>query len=1253
MKVLLSTFPRAGEWVEIGLTVEGIFFRLRKIYNLYNTRSNIMIKSMTEAKLDNLLSYSESCICDFKREIYHMDREDDKISFLKDILSMANTIRDDSAYIIIGVVQHDGRNEFQNVDASIDENQFLTFIKSTIGPEFPEFTYYTMKYRKWVLGIFEIGLGKNGPYFSTKDHKKKVIRGKIYYRYGSGNTEASEKMKAEITAWMQSISTDRHSVIFEQLEYFDTKKYNYVLFFGNEVKLSKREYEFLGKVKWAAIVDLSMGSEDNGFYKVVRPILEDKISTHLLTIEDSKYPEFYEGRTLLWFMAGGEKEQNGKILSKRELTSKYLKKVSAFLQKVQNSAKNGIIYVNIFSGDKSDFVESIVGMQEDNPLFEKYISIKQNTKFDIQEESGYVYIQGLLSDIIQVFRNIPEDLPVPGTQFRLPNKDGIYKDIKDISWIYEELEPLYQNIESQITESQHELRSFFEGRTISWEEMNPFIAVTRKKQSSLYEEVRSALKREDLRCKVIRLDYRAGAGATTILRKIGWDFHDELPVIFLKKYSSVGTMERLKSIYRDTDKNKMLIIIDEVSIDDQLVDELKNKILIEGMQIMILYSRRHLGGGAENYLHEQLNNWENNAFYYTYRKQVDTLQLIDKERTQREDALYALSIGDLAQRTPFMYALTAHEKEFVKLSEYVSSHLLEMSEEQENIFRIISVIQYFTGLDVPEILVKNEMSNITGRLNVKNRITELQRSLLIFESNSIRIIHHCVAEEILKYICGMRLINKDAWRNNLEEVLKYCINVLEGFGENRIIADIVKLLFLQQPDKEDNRGKHFSYAIEELPEHSAQKRILMKLKDAFPDNAYVYSNIARFYYYIEENEELALDEINHAIEIQNDYTFYHIKGLVIARKFGKFIEGNGDEIKEHYVDFVEEVKDCRDKVISAYNKSIELKYDNEYAYTGKINFCLNTIRKFHKHVCPDMEISDLFKSEKYYWCNQLLADIEDVLKDMNAINDYTDMQMDTSDYEEQVLVLQGNIDKAIQSWNNLLIKNDVYRPIIRRNLVNGYMISCNHDLNKLSSSKIEHLQKILHDNIMEERDNSKNILQWFEFSRYFEGNLSKAVEYFETETVNPTLQYYFYGMVVFMVYGLEMKDLSSLNAAEKCSKLCENLARNLPNRVGVKEFYNPSKRDICAIEKYQDIRGVQEKLDDVLDRIITVEGRIDSIDKPEVGWVRIEGSKCRIKFNPNWNPSRIYRKGKDENTPVCFVLGFRYEGPYAYHVRDI
>lgn len=84
---------------------------------------------MTPSTLSELLKRSELRTLDFKLEPYDFtgttpeEKNRKRSEFAKDIVSMANTPREESAYIVIGVKRKpDGSNELKSVQAHIDDN---------------------------------------------------------------------------------------------------------------------------------------------------------------------------------------------------------------------------------------------------------------------------------------------------------------------------------------------------------------------------------------------------------------------------------------------------------------------------------------------------------------------------------------------------------------------------------------------------------------------------------------------------------------------------------------------------------------------------------------------------------------------------------------------------------------------------------------------------------------------------------------------------------------------------------------------------------------------------------------------------------------------------------------------------------------------------------------------------------------------------------------------------------------------------
>jgi hypothetical protein len=351
---------------------------------------------------------------------------------------------------------------------------------------------------------------------------------------------------------------------------------------------------------------------------------------------------------------------------------------------------------------------------------------------------------------------------------------------------------------------------------------------------------------------------------------------------------------------------------------------------------------------------------------------------------------------------------------------------------------------------------------------------------------------------------------------------------------------------------------------------------------------------------------------------------------------------------------VRKLYDVLEDVEAAYDKSIELNVGNMPAYTSKMNYLLATVRDVQKYICPEISVAQMMKSEKHAWCNDYIAKVNETLENIRIVDSYMNMNHNNEieDYEAQVLSLEENLSEAISGWNNLLAKEAVYRPSIRRNLVNAYYRTCNKQWTTLNYEKGMHVRKLLIDNIQEEPEEAKNIIQWFDYARNFEGDLSKTIEYFQQYVSKPGLEYYYRAMLTFFAYGLENTDQSYIKRGMDLSNQCEELAREQPNRRRLLDVYNPEEKNLRKIKLFKNYLSKTGDFDSALKLVPKVRGRIVRIDKPEMGWINLEKINVNIKFNPSYNPARTYKQTKDEGEMVEFVLGFRAEGAFAFAVTE-
>ena len=332
-------------------------------------------------------------------------------------------------------------------------------------------------------------------------------------------------------------------------------------------------------------------------------------------------------------------------------------------------------------------------------------------------------------------------------------------------------------------------------------------------------------------------------------------------------------------------RRRILLVIDIHDFDIQLVNEIMRNLDVDTIPATILYSRRHMGGEVENYLEEQLRGNEISAFENIYSRQLDFMKISDKDKEQRKKAITSIHDGDPRMITPFVYALCTYEESFVKLSNYVQEHIGVVTDFQKDILSFISVVHYYTGMEVPITIVEKIMGK-SGIKTLDKALSKKQCSLLLINNGVVRPLHHSVSGELIRQMCAYGMTNAKAWRNKLETLLQFVIEELEIFKTNEKAMRILKALFLnQQADNSiDDNQKHFSYAIEDLPTNIAKKNILKMLCSKFSKNPYVYSNFARYYHYIEEDEDAALENIQKSLDIMKIILFIISKVLCLQKK---------------------------------------------------------------------------------------------------------------------------------------------------------------------------------------------------------------------------------------------------------------------------------------------------------------------------------------------------------------------------------
>jgi hypothetical protein len=164
---------------------------------------------MTEEEFETLIMRSEGETIDFKREHYELvnGTDESKAKFIKDIISFTNTIRKESAFILIGIESKESGKVFLGLNRNVDDAILQDQVKTRVYP-IPQFSYRIIKYKGLEYGVIEIPLKRYPEPIASVVKMKGIEPGKIYIRRGSSNSEAVGKEILLIDRWIKSVKLD-------------------------------------------------------------------------------------------------------------------------------------------------------------------------------------------------------------------------------------------------------------------------------------------------------------------------------------------------------------------------------------------------------------------------------------------------------------------------------------------------------------------------------------------------------------------------------------------------------------------------------------------------------------------------------------------------------------------------------------------------------------------------------------------------------------------------------------------------------------------------------------------------------------------------------------------------------------------------------------------------------------------------------------------------------------------------------------
>ena len=1205
---------------------------------------------MNSSKLAQMIMYgSEDSFLDFKEEDYLFHGEK-KIALIKDIISMANTPRNNSSYIVIGVKDVlGGANILKGVSRFTDDMQYQNIFGKTVVNIPPCIAIHHEIINEKKIIIIEIKIDNNVdiPYVALQNFSDKLEKEKIYYRLGSTNREATASEKNNIYKWFHSreietISPTQYDYNWQNLKKrLETygNKHDVILIISPSILKADISLDGFGSLPFWAIIDGCSTNEHGNIYKSIYTQLGSQRTIHKAQFPDR--PEFHKDSCVWFFLKGLSESHNANEISYKEWASNLKKQYENFIDFLSRSNSPRPLTA-IFLSRSLEFER-----YEEDMLSALYTHAADRIFTCIISEQSEAMPSSIVTDLEACL--LPVGLSLAGSAFKnefgcdithmidskLPGTSGtpVSLDIDKARWISEYLSPYY--LDSPISvDCSPEL--FRRGGAPSFEDIALQYDCKRTLTSQLKTEIEKAL--EKRRTVRLNLFHAPGAGGTTLSKRIAYDLHEVYPCVELKKCSPNNTFSCLKYISDET-KKSILIVAESALVSQEDLDNIYYKLRGEQLpSVLLQITRRPKPPSGQNnrWLADLLDTKEEPRLRDVY------LQAKPSKRAQ------ILAIHANTENWQCInFGLAAYEENYLGLSGYVSTRLANLSIEQKKIIIFFAIAYYYAQQSLPSQLfsddVAGQRANYVQLDDLFKDESSLALELLRYDSAKAewRVMHQLVASEILQQLLRDSEENQ-SWTRNLAPWGKALVETLSCANGGDRECDLIYRIFLCRNNfKEIDSSQKFSQFFEDIEAKNDKIALMEALCENFPHHAHIFAHAARMYSHFKSFQE-AKNCVKKAIDLdENDNVIWHIYGTVLQEEIAYAMKSDIQP---------PDIFEKTELALEKYSKSIELSTEDEHGYISSIRLCLSVINSLK--IKKKMDLLSLVALPSFGQdITRLMAVANDMILRLTWVRKGGESSERMLKCQAELDAVYDDFSAAIQCYNNLLQRNDIYRPTIRYLLAETYLQRERKEHRELDKNLARKIFYLLEENVREERDFSRNMSIWIQVVRKLDQppSFAKGLQIMrQWKQRSKSNASYFYSYV-FSVLNLLNGNADIKDVAMEIEE-CKTAARYNSMRTFSREWLGSGN----GVSSLVSSEAIGEWNDQIMffenyNMLRVVEGRIEKIIDNGKGYVRLA---CGLEVF--FIPSRFnVVQGRDERELIRFYLAFSYDGLIAWQLPKL
>lgn len=924
-------------------------------------------------------------------------------------------------------------------------------------------------------------------------------------------------------------------------------------------------------------------------------------------------------------------------------------------------------------------------------------------------------LDSLMSGLLEYKNSFPI-LAQKRSSHMLPSEDGGSEISNNLaSDLSEYFDVLYDDIGSETLDvANAELNNFYHGGEAAWSVFlseEALLLMRKTEYERKLQEIKNVLNRipdsNFASKKIFNLEHIPGIGGSTLLRQIGWDFHKEFPVLFVRRYD-IKIKNLIRQLYDDRKKGILILADESIADIDSLKDDIRTldracALIVSGRKDCMVINRK------ENCIPFQAITDDSEQ---QLRKKFKNYSSLSPEKLHEKDECYAdfIGVNRAEMRCPFMIGLYYQEADFNGVKGYVKQLLdLAKDDREVKVIAMLAFCDYYGQTGLPQLLV-DQYLNVPRRSNYLCNYPYAKSVFLLCERFQDNINCYCskhplISLEMLEQ-CSQKLYGSSikGCLTNLSRLLIDTILCAYQVKASQAYQEVLERVFIDKSAEQDK----FSKLILDIATPISRKETLKYLAETFEvitdikdpkEDKGLYTMTAHFFGHLGRlcsNREYGVDNpqdakiyCEKAVNLMEkaspqypDPLIYHMLGEARRNLLQKRWNDLGEEkpTSADYTEYEQELANIHD----IFDKTA--RYGSEsYAIISQIGMYIQYLKKVYiwKGITKPEQITKLTPQEASY-----RGEIEELLERFSYIevDERSREYYSELDNEFRSNIMLGDYSNTIQYYENLITRlstspgHDIELQNARRGLINVRLANHYNNVKKhlgsyvtIRPKELNEILDLLEDvlgqpvdpnNYRQRNQRASAYERWFYLAKMKNSGrtLTSALHYSErwieldTQCKGTDPRPYYYHYVCSMLCVLEGNRVDK-NAVEKSRSLCYKYAQGHYKTDRIRDIFIKGS----GLSQLLDMRFVGRNITAYLQSAecipVVMEGCFDRISANK-GYMRITSPKewpeAYIKFTLG-SSCHVNSVGQNQLThSLGTFAGFSFEGLCAIdqYVKD-